>query len=497
MTSQPDILAAVDLGSNSFHMIIARMVNGQLNVIDRIKDMVRLGGGLDANNALTDEARQRALDALSRFGERISHMPRQSVRIVGTNTLRKARNTRDFLKEAQKALGHPIEIVSGREEARLIYLGVAQGNYDENAQNRLVIDIGGGSTEVIVGNQLNVLACESLYMGCVSFSQRFFPGGRISKSRFQKATLAARQELRAIENVYPNLGWAQCFGASGTIKATQEVILQSNIGPMGITYDALCSIRDQMIEAGHIDDVKFSGLKEDRQPVFAGGIAILLGLFESLGIQRMDVSDFAMREGVLFDLHGRINNEDTRDTTIDALATRYLIDEAHAERVAKTALELFDQVSDAWSLDKSLKKRLQWACHLHEIGLAIAHSRYHKHSSYIVENSDMAGFSRQDHQLLWALVRTHRRQFKPHRFDDLPGTLPEQGQHLCVLLRLAVLFNRSRVDDGVPPVQIEVNDRVIDLRFEPQWLDNAPLTRAELEQESEELLGASYQLNVH
>jgi exopolyphosphatase/guanosine-5'-triphosphate,3'-diphosphate pyrophosphatase len=490
----------VYLGSHRFHLFFDRVDDVIFTVVDRIKEMVRLGGGLDEDNELSDEAQTRALQTLSRFGERIRHMPPHAVRVVGTNTMRRARNSKHFAVEARRAIGHPIEIVSGREEARLIYLGVAQGNYDEQAANRLVVDIGGGSTEVIIGRQMEVIVCESLYMGCVSYSKQFFPDGKLTLKRFKSATLAARQEIRSIETSYPGLGWQTCFGASGTIKAVLEVLTQNDLGSMQITLEGMLTLRDRMIDVGDAYACKLEGLKEDRVPVFHGGLAILIGLFESLGIEHMAVSDFAMREGVMFDLHGRIKNEDTRDATIATLATRYNIDQPHASRVLATALNLFERVQDVWGLDSGWHKRLVWGCQLHEIGVAIAHSRHHKHGSYIVENSDMAGFSRQDQQLMWALIRTHRRAFKSHRFDGLPEAFREGAMRICILMRLAVLLNRSRSMD-VPRVNLEAKldkrDRTtLTLTFPTGWLENAPLTREDLLQEVSYLDGSSFRLRV-
>ena len=491
-----DTIAAVDLGSNSFHMVIARVdERGQMSIIDRIKDPVRLGGGLDEHNLLSPEAQQRALETLSRFGERVRHMPEGSVRVVGTNTLRKARNARPFLIEAQRVLNHPIEIVSGREEARLIYQGVARGVIDDIDGNRLVIDIGGGSTEVIIGHGLEVLACESLYMGCVSFSQIYFEGGRISPARFEQATLAARQELRALEHAYPKLGWGVCFGASGTIRAIQDIILAEKLGALGITAQALYALRQRVLAAEHISQLKLQGLKDERAPVLPGGLAILIGLFESLKIDRMRISDMALREGVLFELYGRLHDQDIRDLTIASMASRYQVDQEHARRVERTAMALFEQVASDWGLTPWLRRRLSWACRIHEIGLTIAHSRYHKHGSYLVENAEMPGFSRRDQHILWALVRTHRRAFKPHRFAAMPDDLPTQIPRLCVLLRLAVLLNRGRAEHAVPEVTLLVKkqDR-LRLTFPEGWLAQAPLMRADLTQEADLIREAGFSL---
>jgi exopolyphosphatase/guanosine-5'-triphosphate,3'-diphosphate pyrophosphatase len=496
-TSDVETLAAVDLGSNSFHMVIARVRDGQLQVIDRIRDMVRLGAGLDADNNLTDEAQDNALRALSRFGERLRGMPEGTVRIVGTNTLRQAKNAAEFMAEAEEALGHPIEIISGREEGRLIYLGVSHDIALTPGERCLVIDIGGGSTEFIIGQGSSILACESLYMGCVSYSQRFFPKGRITNKRFDRAVLAARQEVRVLETVYPALGWQIALGASGTIRAIQSVLQQEKMGGDHITLDGLQRLRQKMVALGHADMLKLEGLNDNRAPVFAGGVAILLGAFQSLGIERMSASEFALREGVLYDLYGRRHHADIRDQTIDAMAARYQVDKAHADRVERTALGLHAQLAEAWGLDDMFyEQRLRWACQLHEIGLAVAHSRYHKHGSYLVENSDMPGFSRQDQQIMWALVRTHRRSFKPHRFMNIPNNLGMPCMRLAVILRLAVLLNRARSQDAAHELRASAKGNTIKLRFPPNILAQSPLMAADLEAEAEVLETAGFKLRI-
>ncbi len=500
METPPETLAAIDLGSNSFHMIIARLIDGQLHRVDKLKDMVRLGGGLDADNNLTSEARERALTSLGLFGERLRQMPVGTVRAVGTNTLRKAKNSREFLREAEERLGHSIEIISGREEGRLIYLGVAHGVFDPDGGRRLVVDIGGGSTEVMIGESFDMQACESLYMGCVSYSQEFFPKGKISRKRFDKAVIAAQQELRSLENAYPSLGWEAALGCSGTIKAVQSILTNEDLGTYGISLPALERLRDELIDIGHTDDINdLSGLSSRRAPVFPGGLAILIGLFKSLGVKRMTVSDFALREGVIYDLWGRVTNHDVRDATINLMEQRYLVDPDHAARVEQTALELLQQVADSWGLEEPIfASRLRWACRLHEIGLAVSHSRYHKHGSYLVENSDMPGFSRRDQQLLWAMIRSHRRRFKPHRFDGLPEPLPLKGAQLCVLLRLAILLNRTRAPDAVPRgLTLKAkNSRKVKLQFPKGWLAQAPLTVADLEQEKSYMKDAGFKLLI-
>lgn len=495
---ESDILAAIDLGSNSFHMIIARVLeDGQLQQIDKIKDMVRLGGGLDKDNNLSQDSMDRAIETLARFGERLKEVPSASVRAVGTNTLRKAKGAKDFLRDAEDALGHPIEIISGREEGRLIYVGVAHGIFDPKGRKRLVVDIGGGSTEVIIGQEFEVLEVESHYMGCVSFSKRFFSDGKLNKKSFTKATLAARQELVRIATTFPRVGWEEALGASGTIKAIQSMLVEEGLGSLGITLPAMYRLRDAMIDQGEIDKLaNIKGLKSERVPVIAGGLAILIGVFEGLDIDSMKVSEMALREGVLYDLHGRMSEKDVRDITISSMATRYAVDRDHAERVCRSAEEIWNQVKGDWKIDASFfAVRLRWACQIHEIGLSISHSRYHKHGSYLLENSDMPGFSKQDQQLLWALVRSHRRRFKPHRFDGQPGNLPTKLRRLCVILRLAVLLNRSRTEDALPDgFKIKVEGARIILSANEGWLENSPLTMEDLILEQDYLSTAGFEL---
>ncbi len=498
-TDHGEMVAAVDLGSNSFHMVIARNADGELQVVDRLKEMVRLAAGLDKNNNLEPDSRERALATMRMFGERLKGLNPNNVRVVGTNTLRKARNSRDFLVRAEEAMGHRIEIVSGVEEARLVYLGVAHSIGKMALEKRLVVDIGGGSTEVIIGTGFEAGVSNSNYMGCVSFSQRFFPDGEITRERFDAAELAARQELRSSEKNFIAEGWDLAIGASGTIKAIHDIIIAQDLHRGGITRDAMKAVRNQICDLGHIEKLELDGLSERRRPVFPGGLAILMGVFKSLKIEEMIISDGAMREGLLYDLLGRMYQLDTRNDTIEQMATRYSVDRDHAEEVEATAMELFDQVESSWHFDDSTiyRKMLRWTARIHEIGLAIAHSGYHKHGSYLVENSDMPGFSRQDQKFLWAMVRSHRRSFKTHRFDSLPEPYPVTAPRLAILLRLAVMLNRSRQETDVPEVKLKVpkNKRhKLKVRFPKGWLDEHPLTRADLEEEKEYLKSAGFKL---
>lgn len=487
-------LAAVDLGSNSFHMIIARAVGDDLQLIDRLKDMVRLGGGLQPDGSLTVEAQERAIEALSRFGERLRGLPSEAVRAVGTNTLRQARGEGDFLARAQAALGHPIDIISGREEGRLVYLGVSHRVGGGADARRLVMDIGGGSTEIILGCGPEVERCESLYMGCVSFSDRFFEDG-ITERAMRAAILAARQRIHAVHHVFEGAGgWGQAIGSSGTFKAVQDVHAALGLGDHTITRAGLGRIVEEVVRLGDAGALHKIGVSERREPVFAGGLAIIAALAESFDLDEIVVSDFALREGLIYDLVGRHAHHDVRDATVQRMMRAYHVDADHAQRVRDTALELFAQVEQAWGLDHpEIAQHLERAALLHEIGLSIDHDRYHKHGSYLVENSDMPGFARSDHKLLWAMLRTHRKSFKPHRFEGLPEALYAQGLKICVLLRLAVLLNRSRTDARLP-AWLDAQGHELTLRFEPGALEQAPLTVADLELEAELLRDGGWRL---
>ncbi|HHQ14212.1 MAG TPA: exopolyphosphatase, partial [Chromatiales bacterium] len=372
------MLAAVDLGSNSFHMLVARLTHGQLAVIDRLREMVRLAAGLDADNRLDDASRARALACLSRFGERIRDMQAGEVRVVGTNTLRKARGADRFLEEAETLLGHPVEIISGIEEARLIYLGVSH-SLPLIAGEQICVDIGGGSTEIIRGRGYEPRRMESLYLGCVSLSTQCFPQGKLSARKFEKARLAARLELEPVKARFVDPPAERFIGASGTIRAAAAVGQQLGLWSAGITREGLEQLVTRMTDAGHIEQLELPGLSEQRKPVFPGGIAILVEVLDALNIDCMQVADGALREGILYDLLGRLADEDARVRTVRAMEARFHVDTAQATRVEATALRLFDPIADDWKLAGDENRlALGWAARLHEIGLDIAHSQYHR-----------------------------------------------------------------------------------------------------------------------
>ncbi|MBS0423499.1 MAG: exopolyphosphatase [Proteobacteria bacterium] len=489
--------AAVDLGSNSFHMIVANWTDGRLQIIDRMKEMVRLASGLNDKQELTKESMQQALECLQRFGQRIREIPHVNVRAVGTNTLRQARNGADFLLQAHHALGHPIEIIAGREEARLIYSGVAHTLYDE-VNKRLVIDIGGGSTELIIGQGFDTYQTESLYMGCVNMSQRFFDDGKIKAKKMRKAVLFAMQELESLETAYKRMGWDYALGSSGTVIAIRDVVQAQGWCDSGITAGALTKLLDTLVAIGDSALIGFAGLSERRKPVFASGVAILYGIFEALNLKKIDVSDGALREGLLYDLIGRVHDEDIRDQTIMAVAQRYSADLEQAGRVKETAENFFHQVKAAWELDeKNDLKLLRWGAYLHEIGLSVAHNQYHRHGAYLTANSDLAGFSRQEQMQLAMLVRSHRRKFPAEEFEPVALAMRTSVMRLCILLRLAVVLHRSRSNTSLPEILIQVNKNQINLDFPSGWLNEHPLTLVDLGTEQSFLQSADIRLQCH
>jgi len=496
MPARAKQLAAVDLGSNSFHMMIARVRSGQLEVIDRLKERVQMAAGFDEQKNLTEDAMARGLACLERFGQRLSDLDSVDVRAVGTNTLRKAKNSREFIERAEAALGHPIDVISGHEEARIIYLGVAHSLADDTGR-RLVIDIGGGSTEFIIGERFEPKQVQSVHVGCVSHTLRFFPEGKLRREAFREATTAARVEIETFEREYRRMGWVSAVGSSGTVTAIAEILRANGWSNDGITRAGLRQLREHLIDVGRLSKVSLPGLSPERKHVLPAGLAILQGAFKSLKIDRMSVSPGAMREGLLYDTIGRNTHEDVRVRTIDSMVERYAVDRRHAAAVESTALRCLDQVCMAWELHHPDHRwMLSWACRLHEVGLSLSYSGYHKHGAYIVANSDMAGFSRGTQHQLAALIESHRRRLKPALVERLRVLGEgEEGVRLALLLRLAVSLNRSRDPQPLPPFQITAAGQAIELRFGPEWLEKHPLTRADLAIQRDYLEAVGFQLS--
>lgn len=485
-------LGALDLGSNSFHLLIANENQGRVRILDKHKEMVRLAEGLNGRGKLNSAVIKRALDCLERFAQRLRPLQPQNVRIVGTNTLRQAQDSGKFIRQAEAILGFPIDIISGHEEARLIYVGVCHALGDDHL-TRLVIDIGGGSTELIRGRHFTPESLESLHMGCVSMSQRYFADGKITKERMNKATNGALLELEPIARKFIKLGWESCIGASGTINAVASVL--AGIGDSEeITKSGLEDLRARMIDAGNMDNLALSGLADERRSVFPGGVAILLALFKALDIDTVSASQCALREGLIYDLLGRKHSEDARDQTVNGFTNRYNIDQAQARQVRDTAMGLLSQVAVDWKLTEAEHKHLLgWAANLHEIGMDISHSGYHKHGGYLLENSDMPGFSRTNQHQLAMLVRSHRRKLAP---AEITADSDLALLRMIVLLRLAAVFHRSRSHNPWPHIQAKADKKKLILSVPQQWLDEHPLTALDLANEAQYLSAVDVELII-
>ncbi|MDH3221239.1 MAG: exopolyphosphatase [Gammaproteobacteria bacterium] len=487
--------AAIDLGSNSFHLVVARAEEHALTVIDRERDMVRLAAGLDEKNLLTPAASARALGCLARFGERLRGLESDNVRVVGTNALRQAKNSRQFIAEAEKALGFSIEIISGVEEARLVYLGAAQTLQGDRGR-RLVVDIGGGSTEIIVADRSEPVFLESLSMGCVSTSEKYFAGGEINSLRMRRAILSAQLELEPDIATLRELSAKDVIGTSGTARAINSVLQENGWSETGITPGGLKKLVKKIVKSGHVDNLKINGLSDERRPVFAGGVAVLTAIFNALDLQFMRVSEGSLREGVLHDLIGRVLYEDRRAITVLELMKRHHIDMEHGNRVRQTTLMLFDQVKQKGLLQRE-RRLLGWAAQLHEIGLMIAHSQHHRHGGYVLENMDLPGFSRQEQGALSIMVRLHRRKYHPELIEDAVYVRSDALGLMTRLLRIAVLFNRGRAPIDLPVIHVHVDDaQVMTLGIPGAWLKDHPLTAADLEQEVELLRAVGYELGI-
>jgi exopolyphosphatase / guanosine-5'-triphosphate,3'-diphosphate pyrophosphatase len=458
--------------------------------------MVRLAAGMGDSGRLDDTATDRALRCLERFGQRLRAMRADSVRVVGTNALRRAKRKRWFLEHARAALGHPIEIISGLEEARLIYSGVAHTS-PMSPDKRLVIDIGGGSTEVVIGQGFDPFLLESLSVGCVGLSASFFDDGRISAKRLERARTAVRLELEPVQEAYRKMGWLQVFGSSGTVRVISDVLHRLNPDSPHITLDNLNALAERVVAAGHVDELDLPDVDAERAPVFPAGLAILLEVVENFGIDRVRVAEGAMREGLLYDLMGRFTNEDARVRSVRAMEKRYHIDELQADRVEATAVGLLEQVENDWGLEDPLAESvLRWAARLHETGLDIAHSKYHRHSAYLLEHADMPGFPREEQLLLSALVGCHRRQLSVASLEDLLPPWDRLAEFLIVILRLAVLLHRGRSPQPLPEVKLTVKSRNITLELPQRWIKEHPLTLEDLEQERAYLKEAGFRLTI-
>ena len=476
-------IAAVDMGSNSFHLQVGRVLEDQIYPLDTLKEPVRLASGLTPEKQLDEFAQERALETLGRFAERLRGFHPDAVRAVATNTLRVAKNAKAFIAKAEAILGFPIEVISGMEEARLIYIGAAHA-LPPLRHKRLVVDIGGGSTELVIGEEIEPLLMKSAYMGCVSYSLRFFPGGKIDKERFQKAEIAAARELQAISQEFRQLGWSEAVATSGTARAIADLLEANGLNPggvSGITREGLAKLRNLLIRTGSVAELKLEALRTERIPVFPGGVAIMSAVFAECGIDRMIYSEGALRLGVLYDLLGRFHSRDMRDTTVHQFMHRYQVDVRQAERVKRTALGLLGQMIQLDLPENEAEVNfLHWAASLHEIGISIALSGFHKHGAYIVGYGDMPGFSRQDQERLAFLILGQR-----GKLEKLPPLIAkDRACRLLFCLRLAELLKRSRDDQPLPEIRVKQLPTGFQVELPADWLKANPLSAAALADEA-------------
>lgn len=478
-------IAALDIGSNSFHLVVARVVAGSVQIVHRVKQKVRLAEGLSADYSLSDEAQQRGLAALSVVAESLQGFAPQDVRIVATYTLRKAINAKSFIRAASNILPYPIEVIGGNEEARLIYLGVAHTNHDDG--QRLVIDIGGGSTEFVIGEGFNPTLLRSLQMGCVSYTRRFFKHGELKAKAFDKAITAAQQELEMIDKKFTQAGWKVCIGTSGTIRSIIELAQQVNNKAKEncVTLADLTKLTKLCCDAGHLDKLALPELSEERRPVFAGGLAVLTAIFTSLQITEMEFSPAALREGVLYEMQEQFTHQDIRQRSAESLATRYDVDIEQARRVHATTLAIYQNIKADWKITgKQLKAMLGWAALLHEVGLQINTQGMQRHSGYILQHIDLPGFNQEQQKLIATLVRFHRKKIRPNDIVEFALFSTDDVHKLIAILRVAVLLNIKRQDDLLPEMQFQVKGNSLQLGFPANWLAGKPIFSADLVSEA-------------
>ncbi|USD33113.1 MULTISPECIES: exopolyphosphatase [Vibrio] len=498
MTQSPEIrdVAAIDLGSNSFHMVVARVVDQDLQLVSRHKQRVRLAAGLDAQKNLDNASIERGLECLAMFAERLQGFEESNVRIAATHTLRQANNAHIFLQRAREVLPFPIEIIPGVEEARLIYLGVA--HTQPESDSKLVVDIGGGSTEMIIGKGFEAELINSKQMGCVSFTKLYFANGKLSRKNFANATLAAEQRIESIAHRYRKQGWEVAFGSSGTIKAIREVLLSMGFEDCIITAKRLDKLIEKLCEWSVIDEIELSGLTPERKPVFAAGVAILAAIFKDLKIDEMHFSEGALREGLLFEMEDGFKRSDIRMRTTENLANKHLVDLEHAAKIKHQAQSFLQQVHQQLGIKKSseLFDLLDWSALLHEVGLSISLQAFHRHSAYILRHTYMPGFNREQQTVLAMLVRFQRKALKLHEMAEFALFKKKHIIGLIRILRLAILLNGQRSEDALPELALTIDGEKWTLNSDDaQWLENNKLLHADLITEQEYWLAAGWELS--
>ncbi|HEY6131965.1 MAG TPA: Ppx/GppA phosphatase family protein [Halioglobus sp.] len=475
------LLAAVDLGSNSFHLLIAKIEHGEMRPVETRAEKVQLGAGLD-NGLLSEEAIDRGLACLSRFAQLLGSVELQRVRVVGTNALRRAKNRKAFTGPAKRILGTRVDVVYGLEEARLVYLGVAHSLADD-AHSRLVVDIGGGSTEFIIGQRFEPQFMESLQMGCVSYATTFFPKGKISRDNYRNAYDQARAQIFPIRHRFHSKHWAECVGSSGTLQAIEAILTQNGWGEGGINRQGLSALEKAMLKYKLTEDIQLTGLVAQRRSVILPGVAIASALFDVLGIDHMRTSRGALREGVIYDLMGRLSHEDVRERTVNALMQRYAVDADAADIVERRTRIFYMATRQSWKLTSDDWELLHWISRTHEIGMAIAHKHFNRHTAYLLRNADLPGFSQEEQELLSILALGHRGKLGADFFAATVDTDLSKILYLLAIIRLATCFKYAEKPEQMPDFSIIAREKSLTLNFPRGWLEDHPLTARELENE--------------
>ena len=483
--SKSELYAALDMGSNSFHLVVARVVSGAVQIVSKVKQKVRLAEGLDEDYRLSQEAITRGISVLESMKDSIEGVGANSIRIVATHTLRRAKNSREFLRQARLIFPFPIEIISGNEEARLIFVGI--GSNSSYTGERLIFDIGGGSTEFAIGNGIEPKITKSIQMGCVSYQQRFFPDGEITKKATKQAITAAKLELELAAVNLNRFIWEQAVASSGTARSVFAVINTKNARAIDapVSIQELVDLLSECTKLGKSEALSFEGLSEDRQAVFVAGLCILLGIFQSLDIKTAFFSESALREGVLYELQPSHSSQNVRVRTAQSLAIRYSVDTNYAHKVLTTCMHIFDHVQNTWGLyTPRLRHILGWAALLHEVGLQIHSRGIQKHSSYILLHSEMPGFNQELQQIIASLVRFHRKKIRTDELLSDTNLSEAEVLQLLVILRLGILLNINRHQSTLPEFTIEVNAADIKLGFAQEWFELSPLLLADISREN-------------
>lgn len=488
MLSASSLYAAIDLGSNSFHMLVVREVSGSIQTVARIKRKVRLAAGLDKNNHLSAEAMTRGWECLKLFSEQLQDIPSEQIRVVATATLRLAANAAEFLFTAQQILGCPVNVISGEEEARLIYQGVAHTT--GGSDKRLVVDIGGGSTELATGDGSHASVLFSLSMGCVTWLERFFSDRHLAQENFAAAEQAAREMLRGVVAPLRAHGWEACVGASGTVQALQEIMVAQGMDER-ITLSKLQQLKQRAIQCGKLEELEIEGLTLERALVFPSGLSILIAVFQELGIESMTLAGGALREGLVYGMLHLPVDRDIRSRTLQNVQRRFSIDVDQAARVRQLADLFFRQVSGAWKLDQRCRELLLSASAIHEIGLSVDFRQAPQHAAYLVRHLDLPGFTPAQKKLLACLLQNQSGSIDLALLTQQNALPPRLAERLCRLLRLAILFSSRRRDDTLPAVRLQASDDELRLSLPSGWLAAHPLRAELLEQESH------YQSYVH